>query len=150
MGSTLLAVRAVSSEYVKQTLKPLLLIGIAVYVVLVAVIIWIAVAVSPWWLLLGVIPSILFCAGLAIWVTARIIANRIAPSMNGKQRRAARKVVGRINSAAEQMGTPRFVMFIRIIKDILFPPASGQALINELVGTPGELKREFEALRKLF
>ena len=89
MKPTISAVRAVSSVYAKSLLKPLLLIGLGVYGVAMALIVWIAYAVSPWWLLLAIIPTVIIVVGLLAWLIVWILAIRLAPSMNGNQRRAA-------------------------------------------------------------
>jgi hypothetical protein len=150
MSSTVQAVRAVTSEYAKQLLRPLLFIGVGSYAVVMAIIGWIAYAASPWWLLLAFIPTLLFCVGLAIWIGVRVTASRIAPDMNRQQKTATRKVVKLVGSVAEQLGTPRFILIFRIIKDVVFPPSSKQTLIGELAETPGQLHRSFNELRKLF
>lgn len=150
MSSTVQAVRAVTSEYAKQLLRPILFIGVGAYALIMLIIGWIAYAASPWWLLLAFIPTILFCVGLAIWIGVRVTASRIAPTMNREQRTATRKVVKLVGSVAEQLGTPRFILIFRIIKDVVFPPSSKQTLIGELAETPGQLHRSFNELRKLF
>ncbi len=150
MSPTILAARAVSSEFAKQLLLPILIGGVAVYAVLMAVIIWLTVALSPLWLLLAILPTFLFFIGMVLWIIARVIANRIAPDMNKTQKKATKKVVGQVGKVAEQLGTPRFVLLFRIIKDAVFPPKRRRTLISELADTPGQLHRDFEDLRKLF
>lgn len=150
MSSTVSAVRAVTAEYAKQILRPLLFIGIGIYAVIMGLVVWIAVAVNPWWMLLGTLPTTLFCVALAIWIGVRVTASRLSPAMNKAQKVATKKVVARVNTVAEQIGTPRFLLIFRIVKDVVFPPSSRQALISELAETPGQLHKEFEELRKLF
>ena len=150
MSSTVQAVRAVTSEYAKQLLRPILFIGVGVYALAMAIVIWIAYAASPWWLLLAFLPTTLFCVGLAIWIGVRVTAGRLAPEMNKQQKNATKKVVKSLGSVAEQLGTPRFILIFRIIKDVVFPPSSKQTLIGELATTPGQLHRSFEELRKMF
>ena len=150
MSSIVSAVRAVTAEYAKQILWPLLFIGIGAYAFVMALVIWIAVAVSPWWMLLGTLPTILFCVALAIWIGVRVTASRLSPDMNKEQKAATKKVVKRVGAVAEQIGTPRFILIFRIVRDVVFPPKSKQSLISELAETPGQLHREFEELRKLF
>lgn len=150
MSSTVKAVRAVTSEYAKQLLWPILFIGVGAYTAIMLIISWIAYIVSPWWLLLAFVPTVLFCVGLAIWIGVRATASRIAPDMNQRQKAATRKVVKLVGSVAEQLGTPRFVLIFRIIKDVVFPSSSKQTLIGELTETPGQLHRSFDELRKLF
>lgn len=150
MSSTVQAVRAVTSEYAKQVLRPLLFIGVGVYALIMVIIAWIAYAASPWWMLLAFIPTILFCVGLAIWIGVRVTASRIAPDMNKTQKSATREVVKHLNTVAEQIGTPRVILIFRIVKDVIFPSKSNQTLIGELAETPGQLHRSFEKLRKSF
>jgi len=115
-----------------------------------ALVIWITVAVNGWWILLGFIPTILFCVGLAIWGGVWFAARRLSPDMNKTQKKATKEVVEQVSKVAEQLGTPRFILIFRIIKDVTFPSSSKQTLIGELADTPGQLHRSFEALRKLF
>jgi membrane protein implicated in regulation of membrane protease activity len=150
MNSTILAVRAITSEYATQLLLPLLWTGLAIYAVLMALIIWIAAEVSPWWLLLAFVPTIVFLVGLALWVGSWILSKRLAPIMNKEQKKVTKKFVGHIGKVAEQVGTPRFILVFRIIKDVMMRPNSGQTFIGELSQTPGDMKRDFEHLRSLF
>lgn len=150
MSSTVKAVRAVTSQYAKDLLRPILLIGVAAYAVIMAIVIWITVAVNGWWILLGFIPTVLFCVGLAVWAGVWFAARRFSPDMNKQQKHATKEVVDKVNKVAEQLGTPKFFLIFRIVKDVLFPSKSRRTLIGDLAETPGELHRSFEALRKLF
>ena len=150
MSSTVSAVRAVTAEYAIQLIWPLLWIGVGVYGVVMAIVIWIAVVASPWWLLLALVPTTLFCVGIALWIGVRITAHRIAPTLNKAQKSATKKVVAQVGKVAEQLGTPRFILIFRIARDVVFPPRSSRTLIGELTDMPGQLHHDFEALRKLF
>lgn len=150
MNSTVSAIRAITSLYAIQLLRPLLWIGIAIYAVVIVIVAWIALETSAWWWLLGVMPTVLFSVALALWIAVRIGAGRLAPKMDKKQKNAAKKVVDQVGRVAEQIGTPKFVLIFQVVKDVLFPPRSGQTLIGELTSIPGQLHRDFEALRKLF
>lgn len=150
MSSTVKAVRAVTSRYAKDLLLPILFIGVAAYAIIMALVIWITVAVSGWWILLGFVPTVLFCVGLAVWIGLWIAATKLSPDMNKTQKQGTKKVVEQVDKIAEQIGTPRFVLIFRIAKDVIFPSKTSQTLIGELTETPGELRRSFEALRKLF
>lgn len=150
MNSTVLAIRAITSTYASQLLWPVLWIGLAAYGVLWALVIWLATAVSPWWLLLEIVPTILFAAGIALWIIARILVGRVAPVMNAKQKSATKKFVQHLNKTAEHLGTPKFVLLYRIVKDAWMRPNSGRTFIGELAQTPGDMKHDFERLRSLF
>lgn len=150
MSSSVLAVRAVTAVYARQLLLPVLWIGLGTYAIVMAIIIWIAYAVSPWWLLLAFLPTIVICVGLALWLGVWFTAKKISPDMDKRQKAATKKVVKKLNDVAEQVGTPRFVLIFRIARDVVFPPKTGRTLVGELADMPGELHRSFQELRKLF
>lgn len=150
MNPTLLAIRAVTSIYVRQILRIILIISLAIYAAVMAIVIWLSTDISPWWSLLGVIPTLLILIGSLIWIIVWTLAKRLSPIMNKKQKAATKKVVHNISEVAERLGTPRFLLLINVIKDVVFPPKDGQTYIGELAGTPGKLKTDFENLRKLF
>lgn len=150
MSPTILAVRAVTSLYVRQILLVIIAVGLVIYALVVAIVVWLSSAVSPWWSLLGVIPTLLVFIGCFLWAIVWVLAKRLSPTMNKKQKTATKKVVQGVSKAAEQLGTPRFIILFQIVKDIVFPPKNNQTFIGELSETPGKLKRDFENLRKLF
>lgn len=150
MTPTVLAIRAITTTYAQTLLRPLLVAGIAIYVIVLAIIGWVAYLASPWWWLLAVIPTIIFLVAVALWTVVYLLSKRLAPQMNKAQRAAAKKFISRIGKVAEHVGTPRFVLIFRVIKDIIAPPPSGQTFIGELTQTPGEMRRHFEELRRLF
>lgn len=150
MNATILAIRAITATYAQIILRPLLIAGIAVYAVVLAIIGWVAYAASPWWWLLAIVPTIIFLAAVVLWMVVFLLSKRLAPQMNKAQRSATKKFVGHLGKVAEHVGTPRFVLIFRVIKDVIMPPKSGQTFIGELAQTPGELRRDFDAVRRLF
>lgn len=150
MDSTILAIRAITSLYVKRLLLPILVIGFGVYVAVIGIIWWIAASVSNWWWLLAIVPTLVVLVGLAIWTVVRVLVGRISPPMNKRQTTAAKKFIKRIDGAAEHIGTPKFIIIYRVIKDVLFRPTNGKTYIGEIANEPGEARREFDELRSMF
>lgn len=150
MNATLLAIRAITSEYAKQLLIPILWIGLGIYALVIALVVWIATAVSPWWSLLGIVPTLLIIVGLLLWVIVWSLARQLSPPLSKRQRTATKKFVTHIGRVAEHVGTPKFVLVFRVIKDVVFPPQTSRTFIGEISQTPGEMKRDFEKLRDLF
>ncbi|MDB5177209.1 MAG: hypothetical protein JWN75_877 [Candidatus Saccharibacteria bacterium] len=150
MNSTILAIRAITSQYAAQLLWPVLWIGLGIYALVMALIIWIAVAASGWWLLLAFIPTIVIIAGVIVWTGVWTLSKRLAPAMNIAQKKATKKFVKRLGRVAENIGISKFILIFRIVKDVIVRPGSGQTFIGELSQTPGDMKREFEELRRLF
>ena len=150
MDKTVLAVRAIASEYAKRWLWLPLVVGIGIYAVIIGVIWWVAAIASPWWWLLAIVPTLVFLVALTVWGIARVVTHRIAPPMNKAQRKAARAFVRRIDKVAAHLGTSKFVMLYRIVKDVMVRPASGRTYIGEMTSEPGEMRRAFDELRRLF
>ena len=150
MESTILAIRAVTSVYARGLLWPILWVSIAVYVLIMGLIGWVAYAVSNWWWLMGIGPTLLFIVALVAWVTVYLLAKRLSPPLNRRQRVATKKFVNHLGRVAEHMALPRFVIIFRIIKDVLTRPTSGRTFIGEIAQEPGEMRRDFDDLRNLF
>lgn len=150
MDATILAVRAVTSEYARRLLWPVLFIGCGIFAVVIGVVALLAVQVNEWWWLLALLPSLLFIIAVAAWVGVFIAAGRLAPTLTTQQRKATKRVVKQAGDVADQLGMSRGILLFRIAKDIIFPLKNKHTLIGELAETPGKLHREFENLRKLF
>lgn len=150
MDSTILAIRAITSLYVKRLLVPIFVIGLGIYIAVIGLIWWIAASASSWWWLLAIIPTLVIVVGLAIWTVVRVIAGRLAPPMNKRQTVATKKFIKRIDGVAEHIGTPKFVIIYRVIKDVIFRPTNDKTYIGEIASEPGEARREFDELRSMF
>jgi hypothetical protein len=150
MDKTVLAIRAISSEYAKRWLMPLLIIGIVVYIVLMVLIGWIAAAVSSWWWFLAIVPTLLFLIALGFWVVARVILSKISPTLTKRQKTLIKQFNARIDGVAERIATPKFVVLYRIIKDVVIRPTSSKTFIGEIAQEPGEMRRAFDELRNSF
>ena len=150
MDSTILAIRAVTSVYALQLIYPLLWIGIGVYAIVMIIIGWIASMASAWWWLLAIVPTFAITVGIAVWIIVYLLAKRLAPRMNRKQTAATKKFVKHIGRIAEHLGTPKFVLIFRVVKDVIARPASGRTFIGEITQEPGEMRRDFDELRSLF
>lgn len=150
MESTILAIRAISSLYARRLLWPFLWVGIAVYALVMGLIGWVAYVASNWWWLLSIGPTLLLSIALMIWLTGYVLVRRIAPPMNKRQTKAAKKVIGHIDRVAEHVGTPPFIILFRIVRDSVTRPQSDRTFIGEWVREPGDIHHDFETLRRLF
>lgn len=150
MNTTVLAIRAVTATYARHILKPVFFIGIGVYALVMALIIWISVAVDRWWLVLAIVPTFLIIVGLGAWVLVWKLSGRLSPQMNKKQRAATKKFIHHIDDVAEHIGTPRVVLVFRVLKDVAVRQKTSRTFIGEIAQKPGDMKRDFDDLRKLF
>lgn len=150
MDTTVLAIRAITSEYARQLLWPFLWVGVTAYIVIMLLIGWIASVASQWWWLLGIGPTILLVIALLVWLFVYLLAKRWSPILNKRQKSATKKFVKHIGKVAEQMAMPRFVIIFRVLKDATMRPTSGKTFIGEIAQEPGEMRRDFDELRSLF
>lgn len=148
MDSTLLAIRAITAHYGRQLLWPILWAGTTAYVVLFAVIWWLAAQVSSWWWILELILTPMFIAGLALWALCFVIIRRIHPRINKQQQKLVREIVAHAAHIAGEMGTPKFIILGRIVRDVVFGSSVRGSYIGELTAEPGEAKRKFDELRR--
>lgn len=150
MDATILAVRAVTSEYARQLLWPILGVIFLIFTAVMALIGWVAYVASPWWWFLAIGPVVLFIIAFIAWLFVYLLAKRWSPILNKRQKKATKKFVAHIGRVAEHMATPRFVIIVRVIKDVLTRPTSSRTFIGEIAQEPGEMRRDFDDLRSLF
>lgn len=150
MDTTLLAIRAITATYAKRLLWLPLVVGTLVFIALLLLIGWIASSAGAGWWLLAVVPTFVYSVALTLWVVCRLLLTRLAPKMNSPQKKATKAFIKRIDTAAEHIGTSKFVLIYRMIKDTFSRTASSRTFIGELAQEPGEMRRAFNELRSLF
>jgi hypothetical protein len=120
MNPAIAVVRAIGVEFGRRKLRPLLIIGLVVAVVLLAFGGWLT-TVNVWWWLLET-AFIIYALLLLVVVIAVQFALRLAePHQNGDQRQAVRHFVDKLERVAENLQTPQPVIIFRVIRDTLRP-----------------------------
>ncbi len=150
MDQTVLAVRAITSQYAKRFLWPLLAAVVVAYIVILALIGWISAVTTGWWWLLAIVPTFILLVAVTIWLIIWVILSRLTPTMNQRQKKAVATFIRRIDKVAEHIGTPRFVILYRILRDVITRPTSSRTFIGEIAQEPGEMRREFDDIRSMF
>ena len=150
MDSTILAIRAITAIFGRQLLWPVLIIGGALYLLLFGLSWWLAAVLHPLWWLLVLMLTPLFVIGLLLWGFCFFILSRIHPRLSTKQKTLTKEIVGHISHIAEEIGTPKFIILGRIIKDVVFGNSLRGSYVGELTADSGQAKRKFEELRKSF
>lgn len=148
MDSTILAVRAITAHYGRQLLWPVLWIGLAIYLVIFGVTWWLATSFSNWWWLIELFATPMFFVGTLLWIACFVTIRRIHPKLNKEQRKLVREIVGHAAHIAAEMGTPKFIILGRIVRDVVFGTSIRGSYIGELTAEPGEAKRKFDELRR--
>lgn len=147
MDSTILAIRAVTATFGRRLLWPTLIVVVALYTIVFGLSWWLAATFHPLWWLLVLMVTPIFVVSLALWGLCYLILARVHPSLNQKQRQLTKEIVGHISHIAEEMGTPKFIILGRIVRDVVFGTSIRGSYIGELTAEPGEAKRKFDELR---
>lgn len=150
MDTTILAVRTVAATYILTLLKPLLLIVGGLYIVILGLSWWLASAVHGLWWLLAIMATPLCAVLLLALGGSFLLARRLRPQITPSQQQLAEKVTRQISALAEQIGTPKIVIFARVVRDIAMRSNIRDSYIGELAQEPGELRQNFIDLRVSF
>lgn len=143
------ALRAITSRYAFVVLRPLIVIAAGVIVLLVALIGYLAYAVSLWWLVFLLPLTLVATVISAIAAAALFIALSLAPPMTKQQKRTTNAYVRNIFEVSDGLQTPQFIIVYRIIRDVLQRKDEDSFLYGLAVNSV-RLKKDFDALAQLF
>lgn len=147
-NDTTKAIRAIASQMVRQFLMPFIVGGGVLLAIIFIIVIVLSINYSGWWLiiLLPLVPlSIIFMLIIAgLW----FINIKIVPSMSKAQRKAVKTFTERIGAYSDIIGTPRFIIAFRVIRDVI--RKHPRKYLGELVDSSSELNRDFDAVRRSF
>lgn len=142
------ALRAVSALYARQIMKAFFITVGAIAVLLFAGTVYLIQEVSAWWWLM-LIPIISFGLILAVlYAITRFIVQKLDPPQSPDQKEAVRQFVIKLNKAVETMQTPKFLVFIYLVRDAFTGNQHG--FIQQATSHSMSLKNDFERLITLF
>lgn len=142
-----LAVRAIGAEFANRVYYPVLALGLAATLILVALVAWL-VTMSAWWWLLAIPVVILISVAMGIAVIVRLIIRYVTPAQTKSQKRAVKEFVGKLQHVSETVRTPKAVLLLRLVRDIVAPRRDG--FIGTLATDTFSLKSDFESIQKSF
>lgn len=147
MKPTILAIRAVGAEFARRMYLPVAILAIVIIVAFASLTAWLISLSAWWWLLMFAVVSSA-CIAISVLTVLYLTIRRVTPDQNPIQHKAVRGFVDKIQLLSDTVGTPKVVLLFRIIKDIAAPRADG--FIGSLTGASATVKKDFEALIKLF
>ena len=148
MQSRILAIRAITAEYVRQMLHPLLLpIGAALGGVMLTSV-FLALQFSPWWWLLTIPVVILTSIMVTIWLLVRFIIARLSPKLNDTQRDITVRFASKAQIVTGTLTTPYFLIVFYVIRDVVL--RRNFEFIEVLATDTTVLRSDFEKLQKTF
>ncbi len=147
MKSSLLAIRSIGAALANRLFYPMLAMGCAGTIIVVALIAWLA-TVNEWWWLLAVPVLIVVCVGIGVLTVTKLVIKSVTPPQSTVQKKASRQFVDKLLRLSETAQTPKFILFFRVIRDVAAPTENG--FIGTLSHDTASLRRDFTELRELF
>jgi hypothetical protein len=137
----LLAIRAVSAEFARRMYVPLVWSSAILLALLLGVLIWL-VTISGWWWM-ALVPVILAALLFALLATLTgIVLTLLRPQQNKAQRLRVTSFVDALQASSETIATPKFIIFFRLLKDIVRP--TKQSYVRELSDNATTLRTGFQ------
>lgn len=142
-----LSVRAVSAAFARQLYVPIVSIVSGVLAAVLLFSIWLVFQSAWWWILLALVIFItLLFAFIAI--IGRFAIVLLEPTQTKEQRSLVKSFAQDIQHTAEFAGTPKFILFFRLLKDMVSP--SDNSLISEVSNTADNLRTKLKAIIRSF
>lgn len=148
MDSTVLSIRAITAVFGRRLLWPVLILLIASYAIIFGLSWWLAIAIHPLWWLFVVMLTPIYLVAAILWTICFVILSRIRPPLTARQTQLTNEIVDHISHIAEELGTPRFLILGRVLRDAVFGTSLRSSYIGQLTKEPGQVHRKFEELRK--
>lgn len=140
-------VRAVGAELAWRMIRPMLIIGITIAVLLLTLGGWLTTQDALWWILQFIfITSITFFVLLSVVVVT--ILRYFTPLQNDGQKKAVGNFVDKLQRVADTLGISNFVLLFRIVRDVVRPQE--KTFIEQVTEDSTTLHTDFIRLQKLF
>jgi MFS family permease len=147
MQPTITVIRAIGVEFAHRAVRPLVIGGALLAVVLLAFGGWLVSQNAWWWIFeaIFILGSLLF---VALVVAVRIILRKVAPPLSKTQKQAVAGFVDKLERVAENLQTPQIVIVYYVIRDAIRPRSDG--FIETVSRDSKELAPDFSNLRNQF
>ncbi len=144
---TLLVVRAVGSDFLRRSLRPLLLILASVAVLLLALGGWLA-SRNAWWWLLEVPLITVVLVSMMVTVIFWKLLRRVDPVRSSGDRRAVRDFTDKLMRTTENLRTPYPVILFKVAADIVLRRSGDDSFIAAVAKDSKTLAPDFLALQR--
>lgn len=110
------AIKAVAAEYIRRVTRPFLIGGLVAAIVLLSVILYLAQAVSLWWLILLLPLGLPILFLLVAFFIIKQLTTYLAPALTKDQRKSAAQFVDKLQRTSENLQTPPLIIAWRTIR----------------------------------
>lgn len=147
MNSSLLAIRAIASEFANRIYRPIGIIVAIVSFLLIVIMIWL-VTVSAWWWLLAVPIFVLILVAMLLVTAAGVIIRVVSPKPTKTQKAQVSQFVDKLQRLSEITATPKAFILFRSIKDAVSPSRNGY--VQSIVTDSTSLQKDFKEILASF
>lgn len=137
------AVRAISAEFARRLYMPIVITVASMLVVLLALTVWL-ITISAWWWLLMVLLIIATVVFAVIATIAGVVITLFTPNQSKVQKQSVKKFVDKLQEVAETLQTPKFILMVRLIKDVAVPSDAG--MVTQLTSHVSSVRPDFQAI----
>lgn len=143
MNPLFLAVRAVSSEFVRRIYWPIILAVSAVFLALLIFIGWLTTLSGWWWVLL--VP-IIVCTVLYILLAILVgtIIKLLRPEQTKAQKKDVAALVDKLQDVSDTIQMPKLFVVYQLAKDTIRP--SDRGLVTRMTSNASSLKPDFQKI----
>lgn len=110
------AIKAVAAEYIRRVTRPFLIGGLVAAIVLLSVILYLAQAISLWWLILLLPLGLPILFLLVAFFIIKQLTTYLAPALTKDQRKSAAQFVDKLQRTSENLQTPPLIIAWRTIR----------------------------------
>ena len=144
MNDTFFTVRAIGAELARRIYLPVVIAFAIAALILIALLSW-AVSIDLLWLIVAVPLFGLLIVAAVILAVVGFIFKRLAPRINKSQRKQVSVFVDRLQSLSEIAQTPKFILLLKIARDVVSPKQSH--FLSSSVQNSLALKKDFNELK---
>lgn len=142
------AVKAISIEYIRRSLRSVALAGIIIATILIIVAI-LLVRQSEWWLVM--FTPILFIVFICtiLLIAAWYVLHTFSVDVTATQKKLVSDFVDKLTRVSEVAKTPTFILLFRVIRDVVRPSRRTSFVIS-MTQDSSTLHKDFITLQKNF
>lgn len=146
MKASLLAVRAIGSEFARNLWSGVFVVVLVISVGLVALLVWLT-SLSSWWWLLAIPFGVFMSVAAVLLIVFRMLIKYVRPEQTAQQKQLVAAFAEKLQFTSEITSTPKFIMLFRVVRSIAAPKS--EPYLQRLLETKN-LKKDFQEVARSF
>lgn len=147
MKATMLAIRAVGTEFANRIYGTVAWVTATVLIILLGTASWLT-TLSNWWWLLFVPLVLVISVAIGVLVVVKLVIRSVTPAQNASQRAQVKTFVNKLQHLSEITQTPKHILLFQLVRDVAAPRDNG--FIATLSSETSSLQHDFIVLSRTF